>query len=189
MKHTIKVINRMEADGIIGRYAIGGAFAAYYYVEPTVTDDVDILVSLDEASGATKAGLISLAPIFSYLKAAGYEEFRQGGLVIEGWPVQFLPVADDLDGEALVQANEVDVQISESETVKARVMRPEHIVATCLRVRRTKDFLRINQFLEEDAVDLELLCNVLDRHDLKPAWRSFCRRAGMTDPYEVGSKT
>ena len=29
MKQTLDVINRMEADGIIGRYAIAGAVAAY----------------------------------------------------------------------------------------------------------------------------------------------------------------
>ena len=36
MKQTLEVINRMEADGIIGRYAIAGAVAAHNYVEPTV---------------------------------------------------------------------------------------------------------------------------------------------------------
>jgi len=32
MKQTLDVINRMEVDGIIGRYAIAGAVAAYNYV-------------------------------------------------------------------------------------------------------------------------------------------------------------
>src|ERR1700730_16648150 len=41
MKQTLGVLNRMEAEGIIGQYAISGAFAAYYYVEPTVTEDLD----------------------------------------------------------------------------------------------------------------------------------------------------
>jgi hypothetical protein len=44
VKQTL-VINTMEADGVIGRYAISGAVAAYNYIEPTVTDDLDILVS------------------------------------------------------------------------------------------------------------------------------------------------
>ena len=35
----------MEADGVIGRYAIAGAVAAYNYIEPTLTEDLDILVS------------------------------------------------------------------------------------------------------------------------------------------------
>jgi hypothetical protein len=45
MKQTLEVINRMEADGIVGRYAISGAVAAYNYVEPAVTADLDILIS------------------------------------------------------------------------------------------------------------------------------------------------
>jgi hypothetical protein len=44
MKQTLEVINRMEADGIVDRYVIGGAVAAYNYVEPAVTEDLDILI-------------------------------------------------------------------------------------------------------------------------------------------------
>jgi hypothetical protein len=40
MKQTLDVINQMEADGIIGRYAIAGAVAAYNYIEPAATDDL-----------------------------------------------------------------------------------------------------------------------------------------------------
>jgi hypothetical protein len=53
MKQTLDVINAMEADGVIGRYAIAGAVAAYNYIEPTVTEDVDILVSFDVTSRVT----------------------------------------------------------------------------------------------------------------------------------------
>jgi hypothetical protein len=49
MKQTLDVINRMEADGVIGRYAIAGAVAAYNYVEPSVTEE-DILISIDPPS-------------------------------------------------------------------------------------------------------------------------------------------
>jgi hypothetical protein len=89
MKQTIDVINRMEADGIIGRYAIAGAVATYNYVEPTVTEDLDVLVAFDRLPG--KPGLVALGPILSYLGDRGYSEFRREGILIEGWPVQFLP--------------------------------------------------------------------------------------------------
>jgi hypothetical protein len=36
----------MEADGIIGRYAIGGAVASFLYIDVTFTEDLDILVAL-----------------------------------------------------------------------------------------------------------------------------------------------
>src|ERR1700757_926646 len=103
MKKTLDVINAMEAEGVIGRYAISGAIAAYNYIEPTVTEDLDILISFDTRPGHPRAGLITLSPILSYLKTKGYAEDRKEGLLIEGWPVQFLPVANDLDSEALEQ--------------------------------------------------------------------------------------
>jgi hypothetical protein len=34
MKQTIEVLNRMAADGIVESYAIGGAIAAFNYIEP-----------------------------------------------------------------------------------------------------------------------------------------------------------
>jgi hypothetical protein len=48
MKQTLDVVNALEADGVIGRYAISGAIAAYNYIEASVTDDLVVLVSFDE---------------------------------------------------------------------------------------------------------------------------------------------
>jgi hypothetical protein len=42
IKDTIAVINQMQADGVIERYAIGGAVGATFYLEPVATLDVDI---------------------------------------------------------------------------------------------------------------------------------------------------
>jgi hypothetical protein len=162
MKQTLEIINRMEADGVIGRYAIAGAVAAYNYIEPAVTSD--ILVSFDEPAETQPTRLISLDPIYSYLKAKGYDQHRKEGILIEGWPVQFLPVASRLDSEALARAEDIDVEISKAEgTVKTRILRPEHIMANALRVGRPQDFIRIAQFLQENAVDLTALCALLSR--------------------------
>lgn len=37
---VISVINQMEADGVVERYAIGGAVGATFYLEPVATLDV-----------------------------------------------------------------------------------------------------------------------------------------------------
>jgi hypothetical protein len=183
MKKTLDVINALQADRIIGRYAIAGAIAAYNYIEPTVTEDLDVLISFDVASDRPRAGLITLTPILSHLKAKGYGEYRKEGLLIEGWPVQFLPVTDDLDAEALTQAQEVDIKIGDLEgSVKTRVLRPEHLVAISLRVGRPKDAIRIIQFLDANAVNIAQLRAILERHRLTDMWRAFCRRAGIADP-------
>jgi hypothetical protein len=186
MKQTLAVVNALEADGIIGRYAISGAIAAYNYIEAAVTDDLDILVSFDRAADQSTAGLITLAPIYSYLKARGYEEHRKEGIVIEGWPVQFLPVAGALDAEALARSEEMEIQFGQIEdSVWTRILRPEHLVATALRVGRPKDLIRIAQFLEEKAVDLKILCDLLTRHGLRETWRAFCDRVGIANPCDA----
>jgi hypothetical protein len=186
IKETLEIINAMEAAGVIGRYAIAGAVAAYNYIESAVTDDLDILISFRESHQHTDSGLVTLAPIFSYLKQRGFEEHRKEGIVIAGWPVQFLPVANDLDAEALARAEEVEIAVNENDgSVQTRILRAEHIVATSLRVGRPRDLIRITQFLEERAVDIAALCAVLQRHRLMPAWQSFCRRTGIPDPCAI----
>jgi len=183
MKQTLDVINRMEADGVIGRYAIAGAVAAYNYIEPTVTADIDLLISFESKLDRPQAALITLQPIFSYLKERGYDEFHAEGIAIEGWPVQFLPISDDLDAEALVQSIETEIQMpGAGGSVRTRLLRPEHVVAIALRTGRPKDFIRITQFIESKAVDLTLLHSVLQRHKIHELWTSFCRRTGTPDP-------
>ena len=48
-KATLEV-NPMQADRVIGRYAIGGAVAATFYLEPAATLDLD----LRDASGCVR---------------------------------------------------------------------------------------------------------------------------------------
>lgn len=177
IKQTLEVINEMEREGLISRYAIGGAVAAYNYVEPAVTEDLDIFVSFD--TGATSK-IITLEPILNFLRARGYKDFRKEGIVVEGWPVQFLPVSDALDAEALAEAERVDVKANGGR-VRARVMKAEHLVALALRVGRPKDYVRVTQFLQEKAVTLRALKSVVVKHKLQTAWHAFCRKTGMRD--------
>ena len=187
MKQTIEVLNRMEADGVIGRYCITGAVAAFYYIEASTTEDLDILVSFEDIPGHPKSGLLTLAPILSYLGGLGYSEFRNEGLVIEQWPVQFLPVANDLDTESLELAEEVTIDLADGD-VETRLLRPEHVVANALRTARPKDRFRVLQFLESEAVEASLLCPVLERHGLAGTLTEFCRSAGLANPCMVKSK-
>jgi len=186
IKQTLDVLNAMEADGIIGRYAIAGAVAAYNYVEPAPTEDLDIIIAFEERPAKTVSGLVSLEPIYAYLKQKGFATHRKEGILIGDWQVQFLPVASDLDQEALAQAEEVEIDAGAKRPVRTRVLRPEHIVGTCLRVGRPKDLLRISQFLSESAVNIPALCEVLSRHGLQESWRRFCARTGSVDPCNFG---
>jgi hypothetical protein len=162
VEKTLEIINRMEADGRIGRYAIGGAMAAIFYVEPFTTYDLDIFFAAD-----VSGGLVMLTPVYEYLAAAGYE--AEGEAVnIEGWPVQFLPTYNPLIAEAVEQA--VEIKFKGTPT---RVLSAEHLVAIMLQTGREKDYARAAKFLEEGVVNIERLAAVLSRHGLKDKWREF----------------
>jgi hypothetical protein len=57
VKETLEAINQMQADGIIGKYAIGGAVGATFYLEPAATVDLDVFVMLPPASWGSVAAL------------------------------------------------------------------------------------------------------------------------------------
>ena len=171
MKATFEVINQMQADGVIGKYAIGGAVSATFYLEPTDTVDIGVFVSFNQQPGRA---LISLAPIYEYLK--DYEK-RGEYIVIADWPVQFLPSANPLDDEALAQAIQTDL-----EGIPIWVMTAEHLVAIALRLDRVKDHLRIRQFIESGALDAVKLDAILARHGLVAKWQEFEDKYGREKP-------
>jgi hypothetical protein len=181
MRKTIEVITQLAAHGAIENYAIAGAVAALNYIEPTLTEDLDILVSIANFE-KRQSGLILLTPIEQALAGMGYTERTDVGFMIEGWPVQFLPVASLLDEEALENALELEIDITGDPPLKARCLRPEHLVAIAIKVGRLKDLARVQAFLDSDAVDLAALKRVLERHNLMRQWLSFCTKAGIEDP-------
>jgi hypothetical protein len=167
VKATIESINQMQADGIVGKYAIGGAVGATFYLEPAATLDVDIFVILPAAPGGL---LISLSPIYDYLKARG-GTVEDEHIVVGSWPVQFLPASDDLELEALAEAVPTAV-----EGVGTWVMTAEHLAAIALRTGRPKDHNRILQFIEQGAVDMEKLQTIVERNNLTGKWKQFEHR-------------
>ena len=164
IKEAIQIINRMEADGVIERYAIGGAVGATFYLEPVATLDVDVFIEFRAEPGSR---LVSLEPIFTYLRDRGCT-MEGGHIVIAGWPVQFLPANSNLLQEALVAAVEKSV-----EGTAARVLTAEHIVGIALQTGRAKDKARVLQFIEANAVDLGRVREILTRHGLNGNWQQF----------------
>lgn len=167
---------------MVGNYAITGAVAALNYIQPMLTEDLDILISL-EGFERRSSGLLLLGPIEKALAEMGYTERSSLGYVIEGWPVRFLPVASPLDEEALEQARGINVASPGEAPLMARCLSAEHLVAIALKVGRLKDMARIEAFLEQDAVDLKALKNIPERHNLMEAWKSFCFKAARKNPF------
>jgi hypothetical protein len=180
LRKTIEIVNTLANQGAIERYAITGAVAALYYIEPTLTEDLDILVSIGSFE-TRPSGLILLGPLETALAKLGYAERTDVGVLVEGWPVQFLPVASKLDAEALDRAADVEFQLKTEAPIHTRILRAEYVVANALKLGRLKDLARVEAFLENKAVDLKALKSVLDRYQLMPAWKNFCFKAGIPD--------
>ncbi len=166
MKETLELINQMQADGVIGKYAIGGAVGATFYLAPAATADLDLFVILPGQTGL----LVSLSPIYEYLKSRGCAE-QDEYIVVGDWPVQFLPLRNALHEEAMDQAIATNV-----EGVPTRVISAEHLAAIALETGRAKDHVRILQFVEQQAVDREKLKDIIGRHGLSAKWSRFEQR-------------
>ena len=172
IKEAIVIINRMQADGVIGRYAIGGAVGATFYLEPVTTLDVDIFVAFRSEPGQL---ILSLRPIYEYLTARGCSTEGEY-IVIAGWPVQFLPPGSLLVEEAIQDAIARDI-----DGTPVRVFTAEHLCAIALEVGRAKDKARLLQFIEAGAFEPGRLQSILTRHGLMDRWRQF-ERLFLGDP-------
>ena len=103
MEKVIEILNRMQADGVIERFAIGGGIAAIRYLEPYLTDDIDVFLSPVVVG---EGGLISFGRIYSYLEELGYYPEREY-VRIGDWLVQFVYAAESVQEEAVAQADRV----------------------------------------------------------------------------------
>lgn len=160
---TIAVLNEMERVGVISRYAIGGAVAAFLFIEPGSTYDLDIFIGVELAPGE----ILTLSGIYAFLQGRGYLPDREN-IMIEGWPVQFLPPGTPLVEEALNECLAFDIQ-----GVATRVFSQEHLMAICLETGRPKDHARLVQFLEEGTADNDRFLSIVHRSKLLPKWERF----------------
>lgn len=167
MEKVIQVLNRMQADGVIERFAIGGGIAAIQYLEPYLTDDIDVFIS-PVVVGAN--GLVSFGRIYSYLAELGYNTEREY-IRIEGWLVQFVPASESVQEEAVARADRVAFAGEYTSIFSA-----EHLAAELLRSGRLKDHARVLALLKSEQMDLEVFHNIIRRHDLAEKWREFTVR-------------
>jgi hypothetical protein len=164
IREVIETINKMKADGIIDRYAIGGAVGAMFYLEPFSTLDVDVFIELHASQDSL---VVDPTPIFRYLKDQGCAMEGQYVVVADS-PVQFIPPGSPLAEEALNEAVDKDVQ-----GTPARVFSAEHLAALALQVGRAKDKARVLQFIEARKLDMARFQSIVERHQLGERWREF----------------
>ncbi len=152
---VFRAANGLAAAGLIQDWALGGALAAVYYVEPFATYDADIFFipkGKDLSAG--------MPAVYAQLQSQGWQVEREH-LLFREFPVQFL-ASHGLTEEAVREAESIDY-----EGVPAKIFRAEHIIAIAVTVGRAKDKARIEQFLQQAEFDQAYLENVLRRYKLK----------------------
>lgn len=165
MERLLKILNQLEEKKVFTRYALGGAFALLFYSEPKPTYDVDVFIFLPKQTG----GLIDLTPLSEHLKKMGYK-WNGEHIMIEGFPVQFIPAPDPLTEEALEEAT-----VKDYEKVKVKVLRLEYLMAIMLQTNRPKDREMIAKLFEEKIeMDHDKFSQILSRHKpLQERWKKI----------------
>jgi hypothetical protein len=159
LEATLRVINELEARGLIERYAIGGAMALLFHTEPVATFYLDIFCLIHESGR-----FVTLSPIYEYLKAAGHAVEAEH-ILIAGVPVQFIPAYNALVTEAVCDAAEC--RFGQTTT---RVIGLEHLVAIALQTGRPKDLQRVAMLAAAPTLDEVKLVQILTKHELLTAW-------------------
>lgn len=109
----------MKAEGVVSDYAVAGAMALLFWIEPIPTYDLDVLVFLPQSSGP----IVSLDAIYRWTEQRNFPVDNEH-VVIDGIPVQFLPAHNSLADEAITTAASLHYQ-----NVSVRVVRPEYLIA------------------------------------------------------------
>jgi hypothetical protein len=156
--NTLRAVNAMKETGVIADYAIAGAMALLFWIEPVPTFDLDVLVILPESAGS----LVSLDAIYRWAADRGYVAEHEH-VIIDGVPVQFLPSYDSLADEAIGTA-----VVRQYEGIDIRVVRPEYLIALFLlpSARTVKRRERAAALRDSEIIDHALLNDVMTRFKL-----------------------
>lgn len=171
MQAVCDTLEQLVSEGVLKQYAIGGATAAGFHGEPLATRDVDVFVLVDPMPDLL---LVSLEPVFNRLNELGFNEFEEEGLLIHGFPVQFLSASPGLESEAVDSA-----MVVEWDQHRMRVMRPEHLAAITLTVGRPKDRARLVYLAELPNFDFAAFNDILVRHGLSAQWHQWASALGL----------
>ena len=159
---ALETLNGLKRKGVIKDYAIGGGYAVNYYLEPSYTYDLDVLVLLGSDA--------DYHALYNYFREAG-NKIENVYIMIGDLPVQFLPsFISPIFDEAIKKARRITVG-----GVPSKVVRVEYLIALLLVSFRTKDKIHILSLLE--LADRKVLDEILGRfEDEKTPLRQRLRR-------------
>lgn len=162
----LKIFAELEAAvaaGVLTRYAVGGAIAATFYLEPTATEDVDVFVVVEEGAST----LHPFGSVYEWFRGRG-AAWQDEHLVVAGWPLHLLPSTGALvdDGIRHARNEAVDGQV-------VRVLSLEHLAAIALETGRSKDRVRLLQMWQSDLLDRSRFLELVERFGLGERWQRF----------------
>lgn len=163
MKKTIQILNKLCDEGIIKDYAIAGGMAHFYYIEPSVTYYLDLIVNI----GTSQSDLSPLSDLYKWANENNYKTEGEH-ILIAGIPVQFLLPYNNLVEEAL--KNKVQVELFNEKTF---ILGAEYLMAILLQTWRPIDKERLIKFVNEYEFDTEVLVDILKRYELLTKFNDF----------------
>jgi predicted nucleotidyltransferase len=164
VKKTLEVLNGLKDKALIDDYAIGGGVATIFYTEPVFTYDLDVFVIVKPELDRK---IISLVPIYDYLSGKGCV-WKGEHILIEGFPVQFIPASAGVEKEAIEHAKKVAYS-----GVETKVLSAEYLIAIALKVGRRKDFEKVTRLFDQSKVDKIALKKVLEKHHLLDRFKKW----------------
>lgn len=163
MKKTLQQLNSLVESGIINEYAIAGGMAQFYYIEPSVTYDLDLIVKIENEEKT----LDPLVSLYEWAKENGCQSEGEH-IIIAGIPVQFLLAYNNLVTEAL--ENSLQISLFEEKT---SILSAEYLMAIMLQTGRATDRERLIRFLNEADYDEKVFNEILTRFDLAKKYQDF----------------
>ena len=166
MKKTLQILNNLVESGIIKEYAIAGGMAQFYYIEPSVTYNLDLIVNIDIDEK-------NLAPLHKLYDWATLNNYKTEGehIIISGIPVQFLLAYNSLISEAL--DNRVQITLFEE---KSFILCAEYLMAIMLQTGQPIDRERLLRFFDEYDYDENKFIDILNRFDLLDKFKDLSKR-------------
>lgn len=153
-------------SGIIEKYAIAGGIAHFYYIEPSVTYDLDLVVSVPGG----KHELSPLGGIYNWARENNYKA-EEEHIIIEGIPVQFLLAYNELVSEAL--EHRVEISLFEEKTF---ILEAEYLMAIMLQTGRASDRERLVRFLTEVDYNNDKFMAIISRFKLMDKYHKFRKK-------------
>ena len=146
---VIRRLNRLKKTGVLRDYAIGGAHAVAYYLEPVKTLDLDIFLFVDSDK--------DFYTFRTYIKKTGLK-IRGTHVIIDDIPVHFLPGSlHPFINEAVRKAKRIKVS-----NIPTKVLTAEYLIVSLLMAFRLKDKMVIPDLLQ--LAHMEKMNDIIERY-------------------------